>query len=104
MEVFVVINNINFKVKSNSVLSAVDICYKSFYTLNIKFSAECKHIWYFLQYCIYKTSCIKVKSYLKVTKFVKKIGVSGMDDVSDSIQNESFNFDDADETMENEDN
>ena len=73
MNVYVVINNLDFKIKSNSIVAAVDYCFKSFFALNIEFSSECKHLWTFLQMYLYRIELKSVKPYNVVNKLINEI-------------------------------
>lgn len=53
---------------------AVDVCYKSFFALNIEFSKECTHIYTFLLYAVYKNSSHPTLThYRRVFDFVNSI-------------------------------
>ena len=69
-EVFIVINEFDFKISSGNVIEAIDYCYKSCFALNSDFPCECKHIYSFLQSYIYKNNLEYVKDYIVVNKFI----------------------------------
>lgn len=48
----VVINKIEYSF--NSVLSAVDCCFKSFWVFNLNYTLECKLVWTFIQLAFYR--------------------------------------------------
>ncbi|KAJ8666769.1 hypothetical protein QAD02_008431 [Eretmocerus hayati] len=74
ISVFVTVNSINFKVESNSLIEAIDYCYKSFSTLNIPYPTECSMAWVFLQRAIYKNNLADVEdNYRTVDKFIDKV-------------------------------
>ena len=62
-EVFVVINELDFKIPSGNVTEAIDYCYKSCFALNSDFPCECKQVYSFLQSYIYKNNIENVKQY-----------------------------------------
>ncbi|KAJ8669826.1 hypothetical protein QAD02_001085 [Eretmocerus hayati] len=74
ISVFVTVNSINFKVESNSLIEAIDYCYKSFSTLNISYPTECSMTWVFLQQAIYKNNLADIEdNYRTVDKFIDKV-------------------------------
>ena len=72
-EVFIVINEINFKIVSCSIIDALQYCYKSFFVLNVDFPCECKHIWTFMQSNIYQNSVETAKTYIVLEKFTTEL-------------------------------
>ena len=51
---YVVINNIKYRV--DDLMTAVDLCFKSFHTLNATYPKECAVIWEFLESFVYNCS------------------------------------------------
>lgn len=72
-KLYVIINGCRYKIDSNSIVDAIDYCYKSFASLHADFSYECKHLWVFLQSYIYKNSLHDMRSYTVVAKFVDEL-------------------------------
>lgn len=66
LEIFLVINKINYPIKSNSLIQAIEFCYKSFSTLGLEYSLECKHVWIFLATYFYRVNPDKFKKYVCV--------------------------------------
>lgn len=58
---YVVINENIYK--SSSVLEAVDFCLKAYHVLDAKFPFESHHIWYLIQWSVYK---VKSETDLKI--------------------------------------
>lgn len=50
-DVFSVVNNIYYKLETP--LKAVDVCFKSFFALNLHYPMECEQIWLFIQNYFY---------------------------------------------------
>lgn len=50
-EYFILLDD--FKLKTNSALRAVDICFKSFFLFNIKYPPACEHFWHFIELFFY---------------------------------------------------
>lgn len=50
----VVVDNVEWR--ANSLLHAVDICFKLFFSLGAAYPHESRHIWLFIQKCVYKFS------------------------------------------------
>jgi len=71
--VFVIINNLNFRIESNKIIEAFDYCYKAFFALNTDFTPECRHIWVFFQTYIYKNANKNTKTYTIVTKLIDEL-------------------------------
>lgn len=59
--VYIVIDVIRFKFQQ--LLFALDICFKSFHTLNAKYPPQAEHIWTTIQKCAYKISKKDDKTY-----------------------------------------
>jgi len=49
---YVVVSSL-VKFPVDSLLRAVDICYKAIFVLNLQYSSDCAQIWYTLQRCFY---------------------------------------------------
>lgn len=58
---YVSLDNILYKVPS--VLKGLDVCFKIYHVLNLKYVLQSEHIWLFIQWCVYGID----------TKFDKKI-------------------------------
>jgi len=61
---YVVINKFVYKVETP--LKAVDICFKSFFALNLSYPTECDHVWEFVQKFFYDISTNHDKQYQSV--------------------------------------
>lgn len=48
---YILINDIKYP--ANSLIEAIDLCFKSFYALNADYSSDCKMVWQFLQKYVY---------------------------------------------------
>jgi hypothetical protein len=48
---YVVINNIRYQ--QNSFISSLDMCFKSFFSLDASYPAECVRVWFYIQKVIY---------------------------------------------------
>eukprot|EP00102_Acyrthosiphon_pisum_P024178 XP_016661388.1 PREDICTED: uncharacterized protein LOC107884234 isoform X1 [Acyrthosiphon pisum] len=70
-EFYVIINNHIFKVESG--LKAVDICFKSFFALNLNYTDESKQVWYFIQKYFYKIETKYDKFYQNVNNLIHDI-------------------------------
>jgi len=51
----VVVDNIQWV--ATSPLQALDICFITFHSLHGKYPAEARHLWLFIQRCLYKIQC-----------------------------------------------
>lgn len=40
--------------EQDALLQAIDVCFKAFFILDIKYPKECEHVWEFLQSVIYE--------------------------------------------------
>ncbi|KAM0731577.1 hypothetical protein ACS0PU_002637 [Formica fusca] len=71
---YVIIDDLKYKLPT--VRKAVDICFKSFHTLNAKYPAECEKVWYFLQQGVYgfetEFDC-KSPAVLTILNYVKAV-------------------------------
>lgn len=52
LNVLVIINNEEYK--CDSVIDAIDFCFKAYQVLDAKYSYESQHIWYLIQWLVYK--------------------------------------------------
>lgn len=75
IEVLLIINNTDFIIKTNSIVDAIDYCFKSQIALKIDFAHECKHVWMFLQKMLYKIDLDLVKPYNVVNKLIDDLEV-----------------------------
>lgn len=65
---YVIVNDVRYKF--DSLLKAVDVCYKLIFALNAKYSIECFHVWTFLQRFIYGMNIKKQPSYTTVSNLI----------------------------------
>jgi len=65
---YVIVNNHIFKVESG--LKAVDICFKSFFALNLNYPDESKQVWYFIQKYFYNIETKYDKCYQNVNNLI----------------------------------
>lgn len=69
---YVCINNIVYKL--DSLLKAVDICFKSFYALDLEYPAESEQVWLTIQKILYSiTLPNKDKKIFNVSTFINKL-------------------------------
>ncbi|KAJ8685734.1 hypothetical protein QAD02_021527 [Eretmocerus hayati] len=73
VEVFVTVDSIDYKIKSHRVLEAVDVCYKALSVLEEDFPVECRPIWKFLYYYIYKNGWDEIKRGSALRKLIDEI-------------------------------
>ena len=73
LQIFVVINKLNFEVASKNIAEAVDLRYKSFAALSISFSCKCKHVRIFLQNFFFKTGQEPLKPYNCIKTLTDKV-------------------------------
>lgn len=66
---FYVVINHNL-VKLESALKAIDICFKSFFSLHVNYPCECEQIWEFIQKFFYKINTKFDKNYQFVTNLI----------------------------------
>lgn len=48
----------NYMYKQENIIKAVDLTYKAFHVLNLKYPSECEHIWLVIQKLIYGMTTI----------------------------------------------
>ncbi|KAJ8685896.1 hypothetical protein QAD02_021689 [Eretmocerus hayati] len=89
VEVFVTVNFVDYEIPSNCVLDAVNYCYKSFSALKIEYPVECRPVWKFLHYYIYKNDWDSVKRGSAIKKFIDDINLRKR--TPESIQDQSAN-------------
>lgn len=53
-----------------TALKAVDLCFKSFFALNLKYPTECRHVWTFLQTYVYSIQGQGEQSFVSVNRFI----------------------------------
>ncbi|XP_011704874.1 PREDICTED: uncharacterized protein LOC105460126 [Wasmannia auropunctata] len=70
-EVLVVIDNFCYKLESFQ--HALDVCFKTFFVLDIVFTAQCDHVWLLIQKALYGFTTTDDINILKVTSFLKKL-------------------------------
>lgn len=67
----VVIDNFCYKLKNFK--QALDICFKTFFTLDMVFTVQCDHVWLLIQKALYGFTTKDDLNILKVTSFLKKL-------------------------------
>lgn len=67
-EFFVVIDNTYFKLETLN--KAVDVCFKSFFSLNVHYPAECEQVWVFIQHYFFEIKLKSDKNQLSVKTLV----------------------------------
>lgn len=70
-EILVVIDNFYYKLESFQ--QALDVCFKTFYALDLVFTAQCDHVWLLIQKALYGFTTQDDINILKVTSFLKKL-------------------------------
>lgn len=70
-EVFCVINNTYFKLETP--IKAVDLCFKSFFTLNVQYPTESEQVWLFIQHYFYEIKLKSDKNILSVKTFINDL-------------------------------
>ena len=73
LEILIILTTIEYKIKRNSLIEAVDFCFKILSTLNLDLPAECKHIWTFFQLYIFKIDEEKAHTYKCVSILIQKL-------------------------------
>ncbi|KYN13983.1 hypothetical protein ALC57_13813 [Trachymyrmex cornetzi] len=68
---YVCINSTLWKV--GSVLQAVDICFKSFFTFDAEYQIEAYHIWLFIQRALYDIYLVGERSVTNVTTLISRL-------------------------------
>ncbi|KYN17770.1 hypothetical protein ALC57_09940 [Trachymyrmex cornetzi] len=68
---YVCINSTLWKV--GSVLQAVDICFKSFFTFDVEYQIEAYHIWLFIQRALYDVYLVGERSVTIVTTLISRL-------------------------------
>lgn len=63
LKIYVVVNEIDYRIKSNNVIEALEICYKIIVALNLQLPVECKHVWIFVATFFFKVSNDKFSIY-----------------------------------------
>lgn len=71
-EVHVILEDKSYKITSNSLIEAVDTCYKVIKLNNLSFPPECKNLWSFLTQLVYKTN--DLLKYAKVAGLISELG------------------------------
>lgn len=70
-EIFTVVNNIYFKLETP--LKALDICFKTFFSLNIHYPAESEQVWFFIQKYFYDIHLKSDKNILSVQALISDL-------------------------------
>lgn len=68
---YVVINKYFYHVES--ALKAVDICFKSFFSLHLNYTPECEQIWYFIQKYMYNIETKHDKNFQSVNNLINDL-------------------------------
>ena len=74
-DVYVVINNIKYRIDSCRIIDAVDVCFKAFFALNIDFTLECKRIWVFIQEFFFLSNMRVNQPYKMVSNLINDLKV-----------------------------
>ncbi|KAJ8685778.1 hypothetical protein QAD02_021571 [Eretmocerus hayati] len=98
VEVFVTVNDIDYKIASNKVLEAVDTCYKSFKSCNIDFPVESRPVWTFLFYYIYQNNWDSIKRGSAFRKFIEDVDSKRMS--SQNVTSQVLNVEISDMPIE----
>lgn len=69
---YVIINNHFFKLES--ALKAVDICFKSFFSLNLNYPKESAQVWYFIQKFFFEIETKFDKNYQNINNIIHDLG------------------------------
>lgn len=56
-----------------TILSAIDICFKSFYVFSFKYPVECRLVWKFFEIFIYELEGIESENNSNFLSFIKKM-------------------------------
>lgn len=70
-EVLVSVNNLVYK--AGNITRSVDITYKLFHVLSLKYPVECEHVWYFIQKYVYGMSTPWDKSFIVVEELLSTL-------------------------------
>ncbi|KAJ8668770.1 hypothetical protein QAD02_000029 [Eretmocerus hayati] len=92
VQVFVTVNNIDFKIESNKLVDAVTYCFKSFAACGIKYPSKVSLVWRFLETQIFKIDRMKGKVYPKQVKISSKFSQETLDALSDIFQDSAVIF------------
>lgn len=70
-DIYAVINSIYYKLETP--LKAIDICYKSYFALNLHYPQESEQIWLFIQHYFFDTTLKSDKHVLFVKTFINDL-------------------------------
>uniref|UniRef100_A0A2S2NVE9 SAM domain-containing protein n=1 Tax=Schizaphis graminum TaxID=13262 RepID=A0A2S2NVE9_SCHGA len=70
-EIFTVVNNIYFKLETP--LKGLDVCFKTFFSLNIHYPAESEQVWFFIQKYFYDINLKSDKNILSVQTLINDL-------------------------------
>lgn len=70
---YIVLNNLRYELPS--ILKSVDACFKLIFALNAEYSAECKHVWQFIQKVLFKMSTKYDKIFTTVRALATDLGI-----------------------------
>lgn len=65
---YVIINNHFFKLES--ALKALDVCFKSFFSLNLNYPTESTQVWYFIQKYFFEIETNFDKNYQNINNII----------------------------------
>ncbi|KAF4531566.1 hypothetical protein B566_EDAN013570 [Ephemera danica] len=68
---FVIIENIFYKVET--ILKAVDVCFKSFFVFNATYQVECEHIWLFVQRKVFEITTKYDNNFTRLEELLLKL-------------------------------
>ncbi|CAI6370794.1 unnamed protein product [Macrosiphum euphorbiae] len=70
-EIFTVVNNIYFKLETP--LKGLDVCFKTFFSLNVHYPAESERVWFFIQKYFYDINLKSDKNILSVQTLINDL-------------------------------
>lgn len=68
---YVIVNDVHWR--ASSVLNAIDICFKSYFTLHAEYPPEARHLWMLVQQHLYGITLAGDSEYACVTDFKSKL-------------------------------
>lgn len=70
-EIFTVVNNIYFKLETP--LKGLDVCFKTFFSLNVHYPKESEQVWFFIQKYFYDINLKSDKNILSVQTLINDL-------------------------------
>lgn len=70
-EILVVIDDFCYKL--GTFQQALDVCFKTFFALDMAFTVQCDHVWLLIQKALYGFTTTDDVNILKLTSFLKKL-------------------------------